>query len=135
MSAAQSRRVGPRTLRTDPEFGTSPSAQIGSDFDKALALFRKAMPGFGLKLVAAPPLADGRVGRLCLSAWRRGEQSAEVHVGTSAREAVERLFDSEIRADRERRERTRCLYCGGIGWYITADAVRAICTHPSADAG
>lgn len=131
MSAAQSRRFGPAVLRTDPKFRTSPSAQIGSNFDRALALFRELMPEFGLKLVVAPPLADGNVGRMCLSAWRRGEQSAEVHVGASAWEAVQRLFESEIRADRERRDRARCPRCGGIGWYITADAGRATCTHPS----
>jgi len=129
MSAALGRQLQPELLRPDPDNCTSVSADIGADLDRAIALFRKAMPGCGLKLVVPPPLPDGNAGRLSLSAWRRGEQSPSVHSGISAREAVRQLFDCEIQDNRERRRRVGCQLCHGIGWYITTGGIRAICTH------
>lgn len=130
MSAALGRQPGP--LRLDPDNCTSAAAEIGVRMDEAIALFRRAMPGCGLKLVVPPPLPDGSAGRLALSTWRRGEQSVPVHFGGDAQEAIQRTFDSEHRAQRERRRRTSCPHCRGIGWYIAVGGVRAMCTHAPA---
>jgi len=132
MHAALGRPLPPIALKTDPENCTSPAAQIGCDLDEVIALFRRAMPDFGLKLVVPPPLPDGSAGRLSLSAWRRGDETARVHSGATAGEAVRRLFDSEVQDTRERRHRAGCPTCRGIGWYIASDGVRAICIHPNA---
>lgn len=116
-------------LRTDPENCTSAAAKIGADLDEAIASFRNAMPGCGLKLLVPPALPDGKAARVSLSSWRRGDQSAPVHSGVSLREALQQLFDCEAQSDRERRHRAACPRCRGIGWYITKNGIRAICTH------
>jgi hypothetical protein len=136
MHAAQGRRRPPNNaLRTDPDNCTSPAAQIGCDLDSVIALFRKAMPDCGLKLLVPPPLPDGSAGRLSLSAWRRDDQSARVHSGATAREAARLLLDSDVQDARERRHRAGCPLCHGIGWYIASDGIGAICVHPSTSSG
>jgi hypothetical protein len=130
MDAAQARRIGSRPLRPDPPSGTRPAGEIGSRLDDAIALFRTVMPGFGIKLVVPPPLPDGSLGRVSLSAWRRGAESARVHAGTSARETLQQLIDCEVQTARERRDRALCPLCRGLGWYIAASGIKAICIHP-----
>lgn len=129
MSAVQARQPRRRPLRTETEICTSPESEIGRCLDEAIVMLRKAMPAMGLKLVVPPPLPDGRVGRLSISMWRRGGQAAPVHSGVTAQEAVQKLFDSTVEADCERRRRARCRRCSGIGWYITVTGIRAICAH------
>ena len=106
-------------------------AELGQQLDKALVLFRYAMPGYGLKLIAPPPLADETGSRISLSAWRRGDESARVHTGATAHEAIRRLLDSEVAAETRQRLQQNCQNCRGVGWYIAAHGVRVICTHPS----
>ena len=132
--SAPTRPLHSRSLRTDPDRFASAAKEIGRELDEAIALFRKALPGRGLKLVVPPPLPDGSPGRLSLSAWRRGEQSARVHAGATAAETVRRLLDADVQAGRERRQRDPCAICRGIGWYIASGGIRAICQHPNVQA-
>ena len=118
-------------MRTDRQPCTSPAAEIGWELDAAITLFRKAMPGFGLKLLVSPPLPDGSTGPISVSAWRRGEQSAPVLCAVHASDAVRQLFDCERRARLERRRRTACKLCRGTGWYIAWNGMRVICAHHS----
>ncbi|HLY05871.1 MAG TPA: hypothetical protein VKR31_09005 [Rhizomicrobium sp.] len=117
-------------MNTDPGAVTRTVAEIGADLDEAIAQFRKAMPDCGLKLIVPPPLPDGKIGRLSVSAWRRGQPSAPVHSGSSAREAIQQLFCAADQADRELRRRSCCRHCGGIGWYVAENGIKAICNHP-----
>ena len=130
MRAAPSRQLHAKPLRTDPGECTSPGRDFGGGLDEAIAQFRKALPGFGLKLILPPPLPDS-TSPLLLSAWRRGDGSVRVHSGSSAKEAVRLLLLSEARARRERRARDICTRCRGIGWYIAAGGIKAICAHTS----
>lgn len=116
-------------FRTDPHSSASGLADMSSDLDEVIALFRKALPGCGLKLVVPPPFPNGNAGRLSLSVWRRGEPTARLYSAATARKAVAQLFDSEFQSSRERRLRDNCQACRGIGWYITTGGVRVICTH------
>lgn len=116
-------------FRTDPHGSASGLADMNSDLDEVIVLFRKALPGCGLKLVVPPPLPDGNAGRLSLSVWRRGESSARVYSAASARQALTQLFDSEFQASRERRLRDTCPTCRGLGWYVTTGGAKTICTH------
>lgn len=110
--------------------GCANAADAGFHLDMAISLFRKAMPGHGLKLLLPPPLPGGSFGHLSLSAWRRIDQSARVHSGKSAREAMKLLFDSQSAADYRERLRKHCPCCRGAGWYIASDGIEVICTHP-----
>jgi hypothetical protein len=109
--------------------GGAKAAEIGGRLDEAIALFRQAMPGRGLKLIVPPPLTNGSLIRVSLSAWRRGDESARVHSGNNIREAVEILFDWETAVDYERRRQRDCPHCRGVGWYIAQGGARTICTH------
>jgi hypothetical protein len=130
MSATQAPHAVAPPCRSDPENGANAAAEIGADLDKVIALFRKALPGCGLKLLVPPPLPDGKAGRVSVSTWRRGERSAPVHSGATARDTMMQVFDSEDRVRRAERRRAGCPLCRGRGWYIAASGVRAICTHP-----
>jgi len=97
--------------------------------DQAIALFRIAMPGRGLKLLVPPPLANGSATGVSLSAWRRDAASVRVHSGASAGEAMTLVIDSERAADNEARRRRDCPHCRGVGRYIAARGIRVLCTH------
>lgn len=126
--AGPERTVQP--FSTDPRSSARGLADVSYALDEMIALFRKALPGCGLKLVVAPPLPDGNAGRLSLSVWRGGDSSARIYAAATAREAVAQLFDSEFQSHRQRRLRDNCQTCRGIGWYIATGGTRTICTHP-----
>jgi hypothetical protein len=126
MSGTAISRTG---LRTELREETSPSDQIGGQFDRALKRFRKTLPGCGLKLVLYPPLPGGSAGQVSVSAWCRGDVSARVHSGGSAREAMGLLLESEATAGSQRRIRDGCTRCRGGGWYMASPGIRVICTH------
>src|SRR5438105_10850811 len=98
MSAAYSRQSHRKALGPDPNGRTAAAAAIGCRLDDAITLLREILPGCGLKLIVPPPLPNGNRGRVSLSAWRRGDASARVHSGTSARDAMLLLIPSQAAA-------------------------------------
>jgi hypothetical protein len=129
MSSAQSRR--PKAHNFSAVAGSGANAlEAGRCLDQAIALFREAMPGHGLKLIVPPPLPDGTAGRVSLSAWSRGDASARVYAGSSAQEALSRLFCTEAAAESSHGTRQNCRICHGVGWYIAVGGARTICGHP-----
>ena len=104
--------------------------ELGQGFDRAIALFQEALPGFGLKLVVAPPLENGQGGRLSVSAWRRGDNRARMHAAANASDALLGLLRSKADENRAMQRARNCLQCRGLGWFIATGGAKAVCAHP-----
>jgi hypothetical protein len=119
ISAADSKEAAPTRAQ-----------ELGQGFDRAIALFQEALPGFGLKLVVAPPHENGQRGRLSVSAWRRSEDGARIHAAANASDALPALLRCKAEEDREMRARRDCPQCRGLGWTIATGGAKAVCAHP-----
>jgi len=119
----------------DPAAADTTTAQqarieaLGHRFDEAIALLHEVLPGFGFKLVVPPPLQNGERGRLSVSAWRRGDESARLHAAAHASDAFQTLFRSQAEEECRMQARRACRRCRGLGWYVVAGGDKAICPH------
>ena len=71
-------------------------------FDAEIALFREALPGFGLKLVVLPPFENGHRGRISVSAWRRSDAGARIYGAANASDALMQLLGGKADEDRDK---------------------------------
>jgi hypothetical protein len=108
------------------------AAEAARRLEAAIAAFRQLLPEHGLKMIVPPPLPDGHVAPIALSAWRRGSVAVPVHRGSHARQAMLLLLAATAERDRQSLAEKSCARCGGVGWIIGQAGVRTICPHSQA---
>jgi hypothetical protein len=112
--------------------GLPQPAETAAFADDAMALFVRAFPDHGLKIVVPPPSPGGMTRTASVSIWRRGEARALSCSGATPVAALLLAIQNEIEIRRDRETRAACKFCDGVGWYVSIEGTSEICRHTAA---